>query len=221
MFRSFLVSSHTETVVINNAPSHNDKHSQLLALDITQLRRPPLSSASSASMNGCQVTEGAVAGKSVLSCSANVVPANVVPARSLSDRDIDMPRAAPCPGPKRRGPIRRLTESALSRLIAEVIDSQPGKKALIRDIYQCLQHRAPDFFPIRGRGRWQGRVRRQLSRQKELFVKTSEKGPGGGDYRVDKGHYWQLQSDQATSLRVQSSTAAVPVSTDSRLERIT
>ena len=198
MFLPSLVNSHTETVVINNAPSHNDKHSQLLALDISQLRRPPLPGASSGTMNGCQVTEGAVAGKSVLSCSANGVSD-----KSLSDRDIDMLRAVRLPGRKRRRPGRHPTESMLSCLIAEVIDSQSAKKALIQDIYRCLQHREPDFFSIRRRRSWQGRVRRLLSRHNELFVKTSEKGPGDGINRFNGGYYWQLQTGLATSLRVQ------------------
>ena len=197
MFLYFLANSHTETVVINNAPSHNVKHSQLLALDVTQLRRPPLSSISSGSMNWRQVTEGAVADKSVLSYSANV-PSD----KRLSDRDINTLRAVRRPGRKRRGPQRSPTESVLSRLIAEVIDNQPGKKALIRDIYRCLRQREPGIFSISGRSSWQGRVRRLLSRHKELFVKTSEKGPGDGSNRINKGYYWQLQSDQATSLRV-------------------
>lgn len=182
--------------MINNA--HNDKHSQLLALDISQLRQPPLSGASSGSRNGRQVTEGAVAGKSVSSCSANLQPD-----KSLSDRDIDMPRAVRHPGRKRRGPRRRPTASMLSRLIAEVIGNQPEKKALIGDIYRCLQHREPGFFSIRGSGSWQGRVRRQLSRDKELFVKTLERGPGGNSNRINMGYYWQLQPGHATSLRVQ------------------
>ena len=181
--------------MINNA--HNDKHSQLLALDITQLRRPPLSGTSSGS-NGRQVTEGAVAGKSLLSCSANLLPD-----KSLSDRDIDTPRAVRHPGRKRRGPRRRPTASMLSRLIAEVISNQPEKKALIGDIYRCLQHREPGFFSIRGSGSWQGRVRRQLSRDKALFVKTLERGPGGGSNRINMGYYWQLQPGQEASLRVQ------------------
>ena len=183
--------------MINNASSHNDKHSQLLSSDVSQLRRPPLSSVSSGSMNGCQVTEGAVASKSVLSCSASALPD-----KSLSDRDIDMRRAVRHPGRKRRGPLRRLTESVLSRLIAEVIDNQPEKKALVQDIYRGLQQREPDFFSIRGKGSWQGRVRRLLSRRNQLFVKTPERGPGG-DNRFNTGYYWQLQPGQATSLRVQ------------------
>ena len=193
-----------ETVVINNA--RNDKHSQLLALDIAQLRRPPLSSASSGSMNGRRVTEDAVVGKSVMSCSANVLPDT-----SLPNRDIDTLRAV---RGRKRGRRRRLTESLLSRLIAEVIGKQPGQKALIQDIYRGLRQREPGLFSISGSGSWQSRVRRQLSKNMELFVKTSEKGSGVGDNRTNKGHYWQLQSGQATPLHVQSST-------NNRFERIT
>lgn len=196
-----------ETVVINNA--HNDKHSQLLALDITQLQRPPLSSASSGSMNGRRVTEGAVAGKSVLSCSAEVLPDT-----SLPNRDIDTLRAVRRRGRKRGPRPMRPTESMLSRLIAEVLGKHPGQKALIQDIYRGLQQREPGLFSIRGSGSWQGRVRRQLSKDKEIFVKTSERGSGVGDNRTNKGCYWQLQSGQATPLHV-------PSSTNNRSERIT
>ena len=191
----------------NNAPSP-DGTPQLLTLTATLLRRPPLSSTASGSMGGRHVTSSAVADKSVSPCSANALPD-----KTISDRGINMSRAVGRPGRKRRGPQKnRPTESMLVRLIAEVIGNQSGNKALIGDIYRCLRQKEPGYFSSRVKDGWQGRVRRLLSKHKELFVKTLEKGPGCGTNRTNKGYYWQLQSDRALSLSVQSSTGAVPVS---------
>lgn len=196
--------------MINNALSRYEKHSQLLALDISSLRRPPLSSVSTGAMDGRCVTAQAVTNQPVLSCCANAASRKV-----LSGRGVDMPGVARRSDRKERAPRSRLSVPSLSRLIAEVIDSRPEKKALVRDIYRCLRQKDPGYFSNNGKGRWQGRVRRLLSRQKELFIRTSDKGPGGGKNRINKGNYWQLQSAQAPSLSVQPSPGAAPVATAS------
>ena len=192
--------------MINNAQSRYEKYCQLLALDISSLRRPPLSSVSSSTLNGRHVTDQAVTGRSIMSCCVNAAPARV-----LSDRGIDMPEAVGSSRRKRRSPLKSLSDSSMSRLIADVIESQPGKKALIQDIYRRMQKSDPGYFRSRTKEGWQGRVRRLLSRQKTLFMRTSEQGPGCGNSRRDRGYYWRLQSDQALSVSVQPSSGAAPV----------
>ena len=192
--------------MIDNAQSRYEKYCQLLALDLSTLCRPPLSSVSSSAQNGRHVAAQAVADRSVMSCCVNAPSARV-----LSDRGIDMPGAAGRSRRERRAPLKSLSDSSISRLIADVIESQPGKKALIRDIYRCLRRSDPGYFRSRTREGWQNRVRRLLSRQKTLFIRTSEQGPGCGNSRMDRGYYWRLQSDQALSVSVQPSSEAAPV----------
>ena len=192
--------------MINNAQSRYEKYCQLLALDISSLRRAPLSSVSSSTLNGRHVTDQEFTDRSVMSCCVNAAPARV-----LSDRGIDMTEAVGYSRRKRRSPLKGLSDSSISRLIADVIESQPGKKALIRDVYRCLRKRDPGYFCNRTKESWQGRVRRLLSRQKRLFIRTSEQGPGCGNSRMDRGCYWRLQSDQTSSDSVQPSSGGAPV----------
>ncbi len=192
--------------MINNAQSRYEKHCQLLALDIKSLCRPSLSSVSPSTLNGRHVTDQTVTDRSITSCCVNAAPAKV-----LSDRGIDMPEAVGSARRKRRSPLKSLSDSSMSRLIADVIERQPGKKALIQDIYRCMRKSDPGYFRSRTKEGWQGRVRRLLSRQKTLFIRTSEQGPGCGKSRTDRGRYWRLQSDHTPFVSVPPSSGTAPV----------
>ena len=198
--------------MINNAQSRYEKHCQLLALDVSSLCRPPLSSVSSSVLNGHHVTDRSASDRSVMSGCVNAAPARV-----LSDRGIDMPEAVGSSRRKRRAPLRSLSDSSMSRLIADVIESQPGKKALIQDIYRRMRKSDPGYFRSQTKECWQGRVRRLLSRQKTLFIRTSEQGPGRGKSRTDRGYYWRLQSDQTPSVSVQPSSVVAPVASPEQM----
>lgn len=191
--------------MINDAQSRYEKYCQLLALDISSLRRPPLSGVSSGVLNGRHVTGQECTDRSVVSCCVNAAPARV-----LSDRGVDMSEAVGSSRRKKRAPQKSLSDSSISRLIVDVIESQPGKKALIQDIYRCMQKSDPGFFCSRTKEGWQCRVRRLLSRRKTLFIRTSEQGPGCGKSRKNRGCYWRLQSDQTPSVIVQPSSVASP-----------
>ncbi len=186
-------------------PDVND--SPVIRLEMTDLGRPPVPESSGGVMAGRQVVGTATAGPSALPCMDGAATAENLSEHGIGNRVVSRPGRLV----KGRGVVP--SDAKITGLLVEAIESRPGKKAVVREIYEFLQDRHPGVFSARNKRQWQSRVRRILSKKEQIFTKARGRSPYSGISYVDKGNYWRLARAQPIiAVRSSGSVSASNVS---------